>query len=142
MAEYVETARDGLIVLKPPPLALHGARVEDGEPLKDRILAALDRGDVLIDLSAVEAGGDLSVGLRALMVGVRAALASGKALLLAAPQPVVREKLEINRYPVQCAIFDTLDEAIEGYATRSLAKAIGGGPVARTRPARFAVEGD
>jgi hypothetical protein len=141
MADYEETLRDGLVILKPPPDALQGARVEDGQDLRDRILAALDRGDVLIDLSAVEGGGDLSVGLRMLMIGGRAALARGKTLLLAAPRPVVREKMMINRYPVLFAIFDTRDDAIDGYATRGLAKAINGGPADRARPARFTVTG-
>jgi hypothetical protein len=142
MSAYEETVRDGVIVLKAPAGALHGARVTDGEPFRQHLLSAVERGDVVLDLSGVPGGGDQSVGFRTIMIGVRDGVPRGHAIFLAAPDPILREKFQIARFHLVAAVFDTVDDALKALATGNLARAMHGGPRgAKTLPPRFIRDG-
>jgi anti-anti-sigma factor len=65
---------------------------------------------LVMDLSRLEYIS--SAGLRILMLAARQVAQQGGTLLLAAPQPVVRQILRISRFDLLFRIRDTLDEAL------------------------------
>ena len=62
-----------------------------------------------------------SVGLRVLMLAVKEMTAEQRKFAIAAPQPVVREILEISRFNMILAIFPSVREALAQFSPAALA---------------------
>lgn len=82
------------------------------EALKAGVAEAAGATRFVLDLSGVDYLS--SRGLRALTLGKREADAAGLPLILAAPNELVREILQISRYDKIFAVRDTVDAALEG----------------------------
>lgn len=72
---------------------------------------------LLFDLSALEYIS--SAGLRVFMLAAKQAAPAGGRIALAAPQPVVREILEISRFNLVFPLYASLDEALAAGAAGS-----------------------
>ena len=123
MADYEVTMRGERVVLRPPT---HAFQQDEAPTLTRRITEALERSHVVLDLSEVEAHGDVSAGLRALVVGVRSALSKGRRLLLAAPSAYLTEKLIIARMNFLIPPSPSVEDAIAADETAAIGTIIGG----------------
>ena len=72
--------------------------------------AAHDGGAIVLDLSQLEYVS--SAGLRCLMMAARQASAHESRIMVAAPQPVVAEILQISRFNLVLQVFGTTREAL------------------------------
>jgi anti-anti-sigma factor len=80
---------------------------------EEKLLGMLRGGGALVvDLGAVHYVS--SAGLRALLKAAKQAKAAGAAFALAAPQPPVREVLEISGFDKILGVFATREEAVAG----------------------------
>ena len=104
------------IVLSPAPRM----EIATADAFKDRLLAAVKAageagGHVIVDMAALEYIS--SAGLRALMIGHKAAKAQGNtAIGIADMQPVVAEIFRISRFDLVLRCFPSVDEAVAGLA--------------------------
>ena len=76
-------------------------------------------GAFVLDLSRVNYIS--SVGLRVLMLAAKEMNAEQRKIAIAAPQPVVREILEISRFNMILAIFPSVREALAQFSPAALA---------------------
>ena len=87
----------------------------NADAFKDAILAAVagadDKGAVVLDLSQVEYIS--SAGLRALMIGNKAAKPRGVSIGVAAMQPIVCEIFAISRFNAVFPCFDTVPACLD-----------------------------
>jgi len=79
--------------------------------LAEHLQACSQQGAALVlDLSGLEYVS--SAGLRCLMMGARQATAQQNRIMVAAPQPVVAEILQISRFNLVLQVFGTTREAL------------------------------
>jgi anti-anti-sigma factor len=79
--------------------------------LAEHLQACAQKGDALVlDLSGLEYVS--SAGLRCLMLGARQAATQKNRIMVAAPQPVVAEILQISRFNLVLQVFGTTREAL------------------------------
>ena len=79
--------------------------------LDEHLRACADSGAALvIDLSGLEYVS--SAGLRCLMLGAKQASAKTSRIMVAAPQPIVGEILQISRFNLVLQVFRTIPEAL------------------------------
>lgn len=79
--------------------------------LDQHLAACAEAGAALvIDLSGLEYVS--SAGLRCLMLGAKQAAAKKSRVMVAAPQPIVGEILQISRFNLVLQVFRTLPEAL------------------------------
>ncbi|MGB0749148.1 MAG: STAS domain-containing protein [Magnetospiraceae bacterium] len=73
-------------------------------------LSDVGAGPVVVDMGNVEFIS--SVGLRALMIGVKSAKAAGGSLVVAALTPMVKEVFQISRFDMVLKCFDDVESAL------------------------------
>ena len=79
--------------------------------LDEHLQACAEAGSALvIDLSGLEYVS--SAGLRCLMLGAKQAAAKKSRIMVAAPQPIVGEILQISRFNLVLQVFRTIPEAL------------------------------
>lgn len=79
--------------------------------LDQHLQACAEAGSALvIDLSGLEYVS--SAGLRCLMLGAKQAAAKKSRIMVAAPQPIVGEILQISRFNLVLRVFRTIPEAL------------------------------
>ena len=78
-----------------------------------------ERGAFVLDFSRVNYIS--SVGLRVLMLAAKDMNVQERKFAIAAPQPVVREILEISRFNMIVAIFSSVREALEHFSPAAVA---------------------
>lgn len=90
--------------------------LSNADALKDAMMAALTKANsaLILDLSGVDYMS--SAGLRSLMIASKAGKAEGKALGLAALQPLLMEIFTISRFNLVFPIFDNVRAAAEKLA--------------------------
>jgi anti-sigma B factor antagonist/stage II sporulation protein AA (anti-sigma F factor antagonist) len=71
-----------------------------------------DGAQLLLDLSGLEYIS--SAGLRVLMLASKRAVAAGGRIGVAAPQPLVREILEISRFDLVFPVFASVEQGLAG----------------------------
>ena len=87
--------------------------------LAEHLQACSKEGAALVlDLSGLEYVS--SAGLRCLMMGARQAAAHKNRIMVAAPQPVVAEILQISRFNLVLQVFPTTREAIASISPEAL----------------------
>ena len=95
-------------------LASTSGRIDlsNADAFKDALSAAMAKAKraLVIDLSGVDYIS--SAGLRSLMIVFKAGKADGKALGVAALQPLLREIFTISRFHLVFPLFETVDEAV------------------------------
>jgi anti-anti-sigma factor len=77
-----------------------------------------ERAALVLDLSALEYVS--SAGLRCLMIAAKQAAARSGRIVLAAPQPVVAEILQISRFNLVLQVFATTREALAAVAPQAV----------------------
>lgn len=99
------------LVLKPAGLIDHLSATSFEATLGPQLQQCKCGGDtVVLDLADLEYIS--SAGLRVLMLAAKQVKAAGGRILLAAPQPVVREILEISRFNLVFELADSVDAAV------------------------------
>jgi len=90
--------------------------LSNAETFKDALSNALSKAKkaLILDLSGVDYIS--SAGLRALMIAFKAGKAEGKALGIAALQPLLLEIFTISRFNLVFPLFDTVPQAVEKLA--------------------------
>ena len=80
------------------------------DEFRDRLLAALSRGPVVIDFSGVDYIS--SAGLRGLMLAAKQSRSTGTKVAVAALQPVVLEIFQISRFDKLLPCHPSVDAAL------------------------------
>lgn len=101
-----EQRKDRVVILSPA-----GRIDNDTSPgFQTRLLDAVGKGPVLVDLAAVEYIS--SAGLRALMMAAKQAKTANTKVVVAGLQPVVKEIFDISRFSFVVQVFGTTAEAL------------------------------
>jgi len=105
------------VILQPQGRIDHLNAQAFAQALQPHVAACRNGGPrLLFDLSALEYIS--SAGLRVFMLAAKQAAPAGGRIALAAPQPVVREILEISRFNLVFPLHASLDEALASSAAK------------------------
>lgn len=108
------------LVLRPSGRLDHCTAPDFRVALAPHLERCVTGGDVVVlDLAGVEHVS--SAGLRVLMLASRQVSGQGGTLVVAAPQPRVREIFEISRFNLVLEVFPTLREALAKLSPAALA---------------------
>jgi stage II sporulation protein AA (anti-sigma F factor antagonist) len=108
--DIVESTADGVLTL-----ALTGKLDADStDKFAAALAAVIDRGERRFVLNLAGLDYISSVGLRALIVGAKRLSPLGGKIVLCAPQPRIRQVLEISGFTSIFTIAATADEAAKG----------------------------
>ncbi len=114
--ECIETTFGDVVLLT----ACGRIDLSNADIFSDVLTSAFSRAGsvIVLDFSGIDYIS--SAGLRSLMIAFKAGRAGGKALAIAALQPLVLEIFAISRFNLVFPLFETVQEAIRTHAPEAL----------------------